>query len=151
MAVVKPLAGNQFYLLIGDGGGSEVFTFLCPVDTISSKHTNDSESAYVADCADPTVLPVEVITAKYRSWMVTLSGLCDPTKAPYVRLKSVSRSASPFISMQLNKALSGANGGEIEQASFYIQDFTEDKAAHGLVKFSASLKSNGAVTITPNA
>lgn len=148
---VQPLPGNKFYLLVGDGATPvEAFAFFCVATTISSKHSAEVEDAWAPDCSDPTALPTRTSAVKGLSWDLSASGVADPSKTPYQRVIAAFRSGSP-INIQLMRNLPGASGGDIEQQAFLVQNWNEDKADNGLVKFSCELHGQGKPTVTVNA
>jgi hypothetical protein len=151
MAFVSPLPGQKFYVLVGDGETpAEAFNFLCVATTINSKHGADVEDGMALDCADPAAMAQRVSAVKMLTWDITLSGLCDPGKAPYQRLKSCYRAGSS-VNIQLKVDLAGAGGGDVEKGAFIVASWEESKADNGLVKMSFELKSTGAPTVTVNA
>jgi hypothetical protein len=148
---VQPLPGNKFYLLIGDGGTpAETFNFFCVGTTLSSKHGAEIEDAWAADCADPTALPTRTSAVKGLTWDITASGVCDPSKTPYQRVKSAYESGNP-LNLQLMKNLPGASGGDVQQQAFLIRNWEESKTDNGLVKFSVDFHGQGKPTTTVNA
>lgn len=147
---VKPLKGNDFYLLVGDGATpTEVFTFACIFNSIDSNKTADTEDAMILDCDDPTLLPARTTTVKMINWDIEGSGLLDPSKTGYTRLRTQFLAGDP-VNLQLKKNLTGANGGHTEQAAFIITKMTETKADNGLVKCAFSFKNQSAITTTVN-
>ncbi|WP_424360250.1 phage tail tube protein [Methylocystis parvus] len=147
---VQPLAGQKFYLLVGDGATpTEAFTFACILTTIDSDHGAEVEDAMAPDCDDPTAIPTRTSTVKMLTWDITASGLVDPTKAPYVQLRTAFRSGAP-INLQLKKNLTGANGGETEQQAFLITQWKESKSENGLVKCQMTFHGQGKPTVTVN-
>lgn len=148
---VKQLPGNKFYLLVGDGATpTEAFTFLCPIRTITSSHGAEVEDDMIADCDDPTALLQRSSVVKALTWDIEGSGLCDPTKAGYIRLRTQYRAGAP-VNLQLMKDLPGASGGEKEQGSFVITKWDESISEGGTVKCSWSFKNQGRPTVTANA
>ena len=148
---VQPLPGNKFYLLVGDGATpTEAFTFFCVATTISSKHGAEAEDAWAPVCSDPAALPTRTSAIKGLTWDLTASGLADPSKMPYQRVKTAYRAGTP-INIQLMRNLPGASGGDLEQQAFLVTSWSEDKADNGLVKFSIEFHGQGKPTVTPNA
>jgi hypothetical protein len=147
---VSPLSGNKFYALVGDGAATEVFTFLCVAITLSSKHSAEVEDAWAPDCADPSAIPTRTSAVKGLIWDLSATGICDPSKAAYVRVRTSFR-AGTAVNVQLMKNLPGASGGEVEHGSFLVREFTEEKSENGLVKFSCTFHGNGKPTVTVNA
>lgn len=148
---VKPLPGNKFYLLVGDGATpTELFTFFCVATTIDSKHGAEVEDAWASDCSDPEALPGRASAVKGLTWDLSASGVCDPSKAPYQRVDAAYR-AGASLNCQLMRNLPGASGGNVEQSAFIVTSWTESKADNGLVKFSCEFHGQGASTVTANA
>lgn len=149
--LVAPLPGNKFYALIGDGASPEVFTFFCAAVSIDSTHSVETEEAYTPDCDDPTKLPVKYVAVKGKTWDLKLSGLCDPSKAGYARIKTLLASDDPRINMKLMKNVPGSSNGYVEASTFVLTNWQESKADNGLVKFTLDLRGSGASSFTANS
>lgn len=147
---VNALPGQKFFILVGDGGSPETFNFFCIGTTLDSKHDSEIEDGAVLDCSDPTAMAQRVSAVKMLTWDITCSGLADPSKLPYQRLRTAYRSGAS-INIQLKHDLTGANGGETEQGAFLVKSWQENKADNGLVKVSFDLHGTGAPIVTPNA
>jgi len=151
MAYAEPLDGKKFYVLVGDGQASEAFNFLCVATSVDSKLSAETETATAPDCDDPDGLAVQVVSAKSRSWSLSMSGLADPTKDAYQRLLEIAHSASMEGNFQLKRNLTGANAGGVYEGAFVITNFSESTADKGLVKFSADLINTGGYEFTAAA
>jgi hypothetical protein len=148
---VNLLAGQKFYILVGDGASpTEAFTFFCVAVSVESKHAAEIEDAWVPDCNDPTALPTRASQVKGLTWDLTASGKADPAKLPYQRVITAFR-AGAKINLQLMRDLPGASGGNVEQGAFLVADWSETKSDNSTVAFSCSFRGQGASTITANA
>ena len=136
----SPLPGQLFRLnrLGSTSSGTPVFVGLV---TISSKHNSETEDIYVPDQANPASISQRISVVKAQTWDMTVSGTSDPLMvAPLV---ADWRAGVPAY-YQLIEDTTGAKGGETETGLFLITDYSKDKSDNSSVKFSATLKGQGA-------
>ena len=147
-AYPQKLTGKEFYCLQGDGGGTEVFTYVGIATTVDSNHAADVESVMVNDTSSPSALASRMSVVKAKTWDLSLGGLADPKALQRIRTLFDTGAAGNF---QVMKNFTGANGGNIEQGAFIVTDLMESSADKGLVKFSCNLIGQGVPTVTANA
>jgi hypothetical protein len=148
---VKPVPGNKFKVYVGDGATpAETFSFLCVLTTIESQHGSDTDDAMGLDCDAPESPGFRISSVKQLTWDLTGSGLCDPSKAPYQRLRDVYR-AGGSVNLQLKKDVTLADGGETEQGEFTIAAWQESSADRGMVRCSFTFHGAGKSAVTPAA
>lgn len=139
--------GVNFSLLLGDGGGTEVFTTVCIATTLGFNRAFEFDDVMMIDCANPQNIPVRTSIAKGQTWDITFSGRCD--FARYKTLEAVFDGAAH--NWQIAKAGTGANGGGVYKGAAMLATLNEDKNDNGLVTFTATLKGQGLLAYTANA
>lgn len=134
--------GRALLVKIGDGGGTEVFTNLCGLNSKTLTINNSSIDVTTPDCATPGGA----------LWTETLSGLKNVSvsgdgffedSASELRMNTVAMGADNICNFQIVVPDFGTYAGAFRIASLEFGGETE-----GGVTYSVSLESSGAVTFT---
>lgn len=134
--------GRALLVKIGDGGGTEVFTNLCGLNSKTLTINNSSIDVTTPDCSSPGGA----------LWTETLSGLKNVSvsgdgffedSASELRMNTVAMAADNICNFQIVVPDFGTYAGAFRIASLEFGGETE-----GGVTYSVSLESTGAVTFT---
>ena len=134
--------GRALLVKIGDGGGTEVFTNLCGLNSKTLTINNSSIDVTTPDCSSPGGA----------LWTETLSGLKNVSvsgdgffedSASELRMNTVAMAADNICNFQIVVPDFGPYAGAFRIASLEFGGETE-----GGVTYSVSLESTGAVTFT---
>lgn len=85
MARPKILRGTYVNVLMGDGGGPEVFDPICGLTAKSFTHQVNTNDNAVRDCADPEDVPARELVATSEQWDLSGSGLLNRSQLDDVR------------------------------------------------------------------
>lgn len=141
--------GNQskrLLVLLGDGGGSEVFAAPCGAKAYSVQLINNISEDMVLDCSDPLDEPA--VTLRWvdsQDMKISLSGTVDRTAFETWRVWA-DDATEKNIRVQFDE--SAANNGGYWSAAALLSEFSMNKEMKGLITFEATIVTSGGRTWT---
>lgn len=149
MANVATLNGHQLLIQIGDGGGPEVFTHDCLINTERGiQFSADGQETIIPDCADPDAPAWKDLMKDGLMAVVNGQGLLNTSSLPawdtWFR-----NNATKNVRVNVNVA--GASGGGYWAGAFHLMNFEVTGTRKQKATVSVTLQSSGTVTRTANA
>ena len=74
MSVPNVIKGQYLNILLGDGGGPELFKIVCGITTRSFTDQVNTGDVYIRDCAAPENIPVRKVNVTGQAWDMSGSG-----------------------------------------------------------------------------
>lgn len=146
MAAASTFSAGKLLLLVGDGGGTEVFAEPCAILEASMKINKDLSDTITPDCSDPDAVGWIERDATSVSMAVSFSG--QATQAGIAALEAIARgTASRNMRIQF---VGGGSGGATPDyrwsGAFHINSFELGRKRGEKLSFSAELVSDGEIT-----
>lgn len=151
MAQPTTLPFADFVVQLGNGATPEVFSAPCGFIKTSLKHNSQSSDTVVPDCDDPGAPSFTQAAVYGLSIEVSGSGVLAMESVPTWRNWWLS-GADKNVRIIFN--LPGANNGGFYSCAALLTEFTADvdlKSEGARTQIAVTIKSDGAVTWTPNA
>lgn len=134
--------GRAMLVKIGDGGGTEVFSNLCGLNSKSLTINNALIDVTTPDCTTPEGALWSASLNGLKSMSLSGDGYFEDSAAE-ARANTVAMSADPKANFTITIPAFGTYAG-----AFYIETLEWGGESEGGVTYSVSLSSTGAVTFT---
>ena len=136
-----PVLSNKLTILLGDGGGTEVFSWPCGATSRSVTFTNNTGEQVVMDCTDPLGLPAAIVRwTESQDTSISIAGRIDRASLAGWRAWN---DTGNVRNIRVNFGETGANGGGYYQLPAIIQSFELGAEDKGMVTFTASIMGAG--------
>lgn len=146
MAAASTFSAGKLLLLVGDGGGTEVFAEPCAILEASMTINKDLSDTLIPDCADPDAIGWIQRDATSVSMSVSFSGLA--TSAGVAALEAIARGTASR-NMRIQLVGGGSGGGTPDyrwSGAFHMSSFEMGRTRGEKLSFSAELVSDGEIT-----
>jgi len=145
MARPAILRGTYVNILMGDGGGPEVFTPICGVTTRDLTDQINTSDAFVRDCAIATDVPTRSVIATGRQWDLTASGWLNRSQLATINsaMGAVKNYRFELTEPATNKVYAGYYSGAAMLTQLKITGEDAD-----FVKIDLTMASDGPWTFT---
>lgn len=146
MAAASTFSAGKLLILVGDGGGTEVFAEPCAILEATMTLNKETTDTLIPDCADPDAIGWIERDAISHSMSLSITGLA--TNAGVDTLNDiVMAAASRNMRIQL---VGGGSGGATPDfrwsGAFHVTSLELGRARGEKITFSAEIVSDGAIT-----
>lgn len=147
MAAASTFSAGKFLLLIGDGGGSEVFAEPCAILTAEMTLSKETTDVVIPDCADPDAVGWTQRDATALSASISGEGLATATGVAALDAIAI---ATASRNMRFQLIGGGSGGGTPDRrysGAFHLTSFTLGRQRGEKISFSFEAVSDGEVAV----